>query len=83
MGAGGLGEVAEDGHGALRGGAPAQGAGLHGRQVLCLVDHDVPVPLWGLPGDEIPQFFEADPVVERPGIGVGRVGPRTAQSGLL
>ncbi len=76
-------EVAQDGHGATHGAAPPQGTSLHGREVLCLVGDDVPVAARGLPADEDPELFEADVVVEGPGIGVGTGGTGPQQGRLL
>lgn len=83
IGAGGLGEVAEDGHRAAPRDAAAQGASLHRREVLGLVDDDVTIAPRRLARDEVPEFFQADAVVQGPQLVLGLVRPRAVQSGLL
>lgn len=79
----GLGEIAEDGHRTAPRHPAAQGAGLHGRQVLGLVGDDVAVTPRSLTRDEVAELFEADTVVQGPGVVLGPLGPGPVQGSLL
>jgi len=80
---GGLGEIAEHGHRAASRDPAAQSAGLHGGEVLGLVDDDVAVAPRRLAGDEVAELLQTDTVVQGPRIVLGPVGPGAVQRGLL
>ena len=79
-GCGALGEVAEDG-GRTQRAAPPDGAVLHGRQILCLVEDDVTDT--ADPFDEVNRLVHQHCVRESPAQPTGSAGGRRLQQECL